>query len=58
KKVVILEKILKIDVKTGENISIDGMGSYSLSAEGGGTFKIKRLDFFWDAPEEIKNLGK
>lgn len=58
KKVVIRVKIIKTNNQTGEKIEIDGMGCYQLVEANDGTFMISRLDFMWEAPETIKNLGK
>lgn len=58
KKVVIRVKIVKTNKQTGEKIEIDGMGCYQLVTDKDGVFKINRLDFIWDAPDAIKNLGK
>ncbi|MDQ1352992.1 MAG: hypothetical protein QG657_3298 [Acidobacteriota bacterium] len=58
KKVVIRVKIVKTNNQTAEKIEIDGMGCYQLVEAKGGNFMITRLDFMWEAPETIKNLGK
>jgi len=56
-KAVILLKIEKRNQKTGEAFEIDGMGCYQLILDEKKAIKIVTLDFFWDAPEKIKNLG-
>ncbi|HLP47516.1 MAG TPA: hypothetical protein VK186_13480 [Candidatus Deferrimicrobium sp.] len=58
KKIVTILKIIKTNKNTGEEIEIDGMGCYQIITLKDETFKITRLDFIWDAPEAIRNLGK
>lgn len=58
KKVVTILKIIKTNRQTGEKIEIDGMGCYQLVTAENGNFKITRLDFLWEAPDSIKNLGQ
>jgi len=57
KKVVLLLKIIKTNIQTKEKIEIDGVGSYQLFLDEDDKIKIRSLDFFWEAPREIKNLG-
>lgn len=57
KKVGSLLKIIKTNQQTGEKVEIDAMGCYHLVPADRNTFQIKSLDFFWEAPEAIKNLG-
>lgn len=58
KKVVTILKIIKTNRQTGEKIEIDGMGCYQIVTTENENFKITRLDFIWEAPDAIKNLGQ
>ncbi len=53
-KVVILSRIEKTNLETGEKLEIDGMGCYQLILDENKKIKIKSLDFFWYAPDNIK----
>ncbi|MCU0288717.1 MAG: hypothetical protein MUF15_20270 [Acidobacteria bacterium] len=57
KKVVTILKIIKTNRITNDKIEIDGMGCYHIVQTEDENFKITRLDFIWDAPDIIKNLG-
>lgn len=57
KKAVILLKIVKTNQEKNKKFEIDGMGCYQLILDENKRIRIKSLDFFWDAPEKIKNLG-
>lgn len=57
-KVVLRVKIKKEDKTTGEEVAqIDGIGCYKLALDQDNNIKIVSLDFIWDAPDKIKNLG-
>jgi hypothetical protein len=57
RKAVILMKIEKTHLDSGAKTEIDAIGSYQLEVGSDYGIVMKSLDFFWQAPPEIRNLG-
>ncbi len=56
-KAVLISKITKTAQNSSETYEINGMGCYKLQMNTKKTLFIKSIDFFWDAPEEIKKIS-
>ena len=57
-KVAVMSKIVKTDIKTGEIVTIHGMGKYEIKPHSNGQPMIAAIHFFWDAPETVKKRSR
>lgn len=57
KKVVIMIKLIRTNIKTGDETEIYGIGFYKLIMDDEGKLKIDSLDFICDAPDKLKNAN-